>query len=166
MGNRQYLNSAFPFPIHDEERKTSKDIPPGFVQVRRPPLRKFSYLRNRSINFQQESICRCLASFLIPSESRPSFFYRRWMKLYLSFHYFSNILLRASIHGTGRTSPESSSRIRRSSSARQAVSESSSICSSKLSKREPAIAARASGGSFRTSSSRSLVSLFIVCPLS
>jgi hypothetical protein len=116
----------------------------------------------RHVKFGKESPRGSFISNVIPAISRLSFGNCFGVNIdWAPGHYRLEILRRASDHGTGFTVPESSPLSRRFISACQATSASSSTSWSRLSRRDPARAALASGGSLRASFSRSFRSCFI-----
>lgn len=159
MGDGYYLNTFVGDSIHDLERKPEEQITASVMNKQRPTFRRFRDRFNPMIEFGKKRVRCGLTFFRIPQPSSRGFFYRLRMEDNgKTGHQRPRIFRRASLQETTRAGAESRSFNRRAISRSHSASASSSTAVSRLSSNEPAIAARASGGSFSAASSNFVAS--------
>lgn len=156
------LDRAARNAIYHRKRIAPENEAARSEQEARPAFRGFGYFLYGPVYLSQERCSSGRISFEVPVISRARVAESLWMKLYGTVrHQRLCIARRASDQGTGRTFPSSRSFKRFAISDSQAASASASTVSSRLSRSEPARAARASDGNFRASSSNFAVSVAI-----
>ncbi len=142
------FNSAGGFSIYEVERKAMENITARAMNIPWPHCGVFSYSCDRRIKLGEIGFCGQSASLPIPPVGRLRLGNSLRMEVYMPCrHYYPAILALASAQGIRVTFPSSISRLRAATSASHADSASRSNGSSRLSSKEPAKAARASGGS-------------------
>jgi len=152
MGYGQNLDGSADLAVHDRKRKTPQEETPATSKVPGPCSRRFDDSFDGTIQLGEERISGSGTSLSIPLRRRCRFLDGLRVELNPSRrHHRPAIRRRASAQGTSLTLPASTSLRRARISASHAASASSSRESSRLSSKDPARAARASGGNFNAS---------------
>ncbi len=147
------LDPALRLPEDNKKREAAEKISTGVAEVRRPLARHLLDLLEGGIELRHERISGFSIPGLVPLPGGACFCdCLRVNPGAFAGHYRPRIMRRASGQGTGATVPESSSRARLAISVAHSASALSSMPSSRLSKREAASAARASGDNLSASS--------------
>lgn len=164
--HRNDLDGRVSSTIDHIKGESMQEITPGPLDIRRPSVRRLVNLTDGMVDLSNEGIGHGLAALPIPSHGLMCFGNRFWMKLQRMTRHQDPLqnpmmLRRASDHGIKRVDEEFSSFSRAAISDSHVASASGSTGSSRLSNKEPARAARASGGSLRASFKSLDVSVFM-----
>ena len=154
MCHCQDLDPTFRFPIDDREGESSHASPADIgLAVDRTMKWMFAYPLQHLLELGKIPGAQSGSSGLVPGDRFKMLCFRFGMKP-MRHRSRARALRRTSSAGTGRTSPRSSSRARRSASESQVSASSSSDGLSRLSSSFRASDARSSGGSFKAASCR------------